>query len=296
MSEQFCQLGDVELCYETFGDAGDPTLLLIMGLGAQMIFWPDEFAESLAGEGFHVVRFDNRDAGRSTVLRDHRPPTSMALLRRRLSSPAYTLDDMAEDAAGLLDHLGVRCAHVVGASMGGMIAQTLAVRHPERVLTLTSIMSTTGGRRVGQPQRRLIPLLLRQVPRDRELYLKRMVSGARLIGSKAFPQDVDRLQAMLGLAFDRGFHPGGTLRQLGAIIASGDRTEALGSITAPTLVIHGDADRLVRHSGGKATAQAIPGARLVTIEGMGHDLPHQTWPQIIQAIVEHARSAQALAA
>jgi pimeloyl-ACP methyl ester carboxylesterase len=296
MTEQLAQVGDVELCYETFGDPANPTLLLIMGLGAQMIFWPDEFAQALADEGFHVVRFDNRDAGRSTILREHRPPSAMALLRRRIGTPAYTLDEMADDAAGLLDHLGVRAAHVVGASMGGMIAQTLAVRHPDRVITLTSIMSTTGGRRVGQPRRRLLPLLLRQVPHDRERYLKRMVAGARLIGSKAFPQDVERLQAMLGRAFDRGFHPGGTLRQLTAIVASGDRTEALRGITAPTLVIHGDADRLVTYSGGKATADAIPGARLVTIEGMGHDLPYQAWAQIIQAIVEHARQAQPVAA
>jgi pimeloyl-ACP methyl ester carboxylesterase len=296
MTEQFCQVGDVELCYETFGDPANPTLLLIMGLGAQMIFWPDEFAQALADEGFHVVRFDNRDAGRSTILRDTRPPSSLALYRRRVQAAAYTLDDMADDAAGLLDHLAVRAAHVVGASMGGMIAQTLAVRHPERVLTLTSIMSTTGGRRVGQPQRRLIPLLLRQMPRERERYLKRMVAGARLIGSKAFPQDLDRLRDMLARSYDRGFHPGGTLRQLGAIVASGDRTEALRQIKAPTLVIHGDADRLVTYSGGKATADAIPGARLVTIEGMAHDLPHQAWPQIIQAIVEHARQAQPVAA
>jgi pimeloyl-ACP methyl ester carboxylesterase len=296
MGEQFCTVGDVELCYETFGDAGNPTLLLIMGLGAQMIFWPDEFAQALADAGFHVVRFDNRDAGRSTILRDRRPPSSMELLRRRLRAPAYTLEEMADDATGLLDHLGVSSAHVVGASMGGMIAQTMAIRHPERVATLTSIMSTTGGRRVGQPHKRLYPLFLREMPKERDRHVKRMVAGARLIGSKAFTQDVDRLRDMLGRAYDRGYHPGGTLRQLAAVIASGDRTEALRSLKVPTLVIHGDADRLVTYSGGKATADAIPGARLVTIEGMGHDLPHQAWPQIIGAIVEHARAAVPAAA
>ena len=180
--------------------------------------------------------------------------------------------------------------------MGGMIAQTMAIRHPERLITLTSIMSTTGGRRVGQPQKRLYPLLLRQMPRERERHVKRMMAGARQIGSKAFSQDVDRLREMLGRAYDRGYHPSGTLRQIAAVIASGDRTEALRSVRVPTLVIHGDADRLVTYSGGKATADAIPGARLVTIEGMGHDLPHEAWPQIIDAIVEHARTAQALAA
>jgi pimeloyl-ACP methyl ester carboxylesterase len=288
MGEQFCKVGDVELCYETFGEPSNPTILLIMGLGAQMIYWPDEFCQALADAGFHVVRFDNRDAGRSTVLRGTRPPTSMQLLRRRLPPVAYTLEDMADDAAGLLDHLGVSEAHIVGASMGGMIAQTFAVKHPARVLTLTSIMSTTGARRVGQPRKRLYPLFLRAMPRDRDGYLERTVAGARLIGSKVFPQDPDRLRDMLGRAFDRGYHPGGTLRQIAAIIASGDRTEALASVKVPTLVIHGDADRLVTYSGGKATAEAIPGARLVTIKGMGHDLPHQAWPQIIDAIVEHA--------
>jgi pimeloyl-ACP methyl ester carboxylesterase len=269
---------------------------MIMGLGAQMIFWPDEFCQALADAGFYVVRFDNRDVGRSTILRDHRPPSSMELLRRRPRAPAYTLDDMADDAAGLLDHLGIPAAHVVGASMGGMIAQTLAANHPERVLTLTSIMSTTGARRVGQPSRRLYPLFLRDMPKEREPFVARMVKGAHQIGSKAFPPDVDRLTAMLGRAFDRGYHPGGTLRQLAAIIASGDRTEALRSIKAPTLVIHGDADRLVRFSGGEATAAAIPGAKLVTIKGMGHDLPAKAWPEIIEAIVEHARSPQRIAA
>jgi pimeloyl-ACP methyl ester carboxylesterase len=290
MGEQFCTVGDVELCYETFGDPANPTLLLIMGLGAQMIYWPDEFAQELADAGFHVVRFDNRDVGRSTILRDRRPPTAMQLLRRRLPPPAYTLDDMADDAAGLLDHLGVSSAHVVGASMGGMISQTLAARHPERVLSLTSIMSTTGARRVGQARRRLYPLFLRSMPREREGYVKRSLAGAKLIGSKAFPPDQERLQDMLGRAFDRGYHPGGTLRQLAAIIASGDRTETLRSIKAPTLVIHGDADPLVAYSGGKATAAAIPGARLVTIKGMGHDLPRKAWREIIDAIVEHTRS------
>jgi pimeloyl-ACP methyl ester carboxylesterase len=296
MAEQFCNVGDVELCYDTFGDPGDPTLLLIMGLGAQMIYWPDPFCQALADAGFSVVRFDNRDVGRSTILRDRRPPSTAELLRRRLRSPAYTLDDMADDAAGLLDHLGVDAAHVVGASMGGMIAQALAVRHPGRVLTLTSIMSTTGARRVGQASKRLYPLFLRSMPREREGYLERSLRGARLIGSKGFQQDPDRLRDMLGRAFDRGYHPGGTLRQLAAIIASGDRTEALRSIKAPTLVIHGDADPLVRYSGGKATAAAIPGARLVTIKGMGHDLPAGAWPEIIEAIVEHATAVAVPAA
>jgi pimeloyl-ACP methyl ester carboxylesterase len=174
--------------------------------------------------------------------------------------------------------------------MGGMIAQTLAVRHPERVLTLTSIMSTTGSRRVGQASKRLYPLFLRSMPRERDGYLERSLRGAKLIGSKGFPQDVERLRNMLGRAFDRGYHPGGTLRQLAAIVASGDRTKALGSIKAPTLVIHGDVDPLVRHSGGEATAAAIPGSRLVTIKGMGHDLPYQAWQQIIDAIVAHAHT------
>jgi pimeloyl-ACP methyl ester carboxylesterase len=293
MSERFCRVGDVELCYETLGDPANPTLLLIMGLGAQMIYWPEPFCEALVGEGFHVVRFDNRDAGRSTILRHVRPPSAAALISRRLRDVAYTLEDMADDAAGLLDHLDVDAAHVVGASMGGMIAQTLAVRHPDRVLSLVSIMSTTGGRKVGRPQRRLIPLLLRPVPRDPDGYVKRMMAGARLIGSKGFPQDPERLKTMLARAYDRGVHPSGTLRQLGAIVASGDRTPALASVRAPTLVIHGDADPLVTPSGGQATAAAIPGARLLTIEGMGHDLPRQVWARLVAAITTHARAAEA---
>ena len=273
MDERFCDVGDVTLCYETFGDAGDPAVLLVMGLGTQMVAWQEDFCEELAGRGFHVIRFDNRDVGRSTWLDHVRPPTRGEILRRRPRLPAYTLSDMAADAAGLLDCLGIEAAHVVGASMGGMIAQTLAAERPERVLSLVSIMSTTGSFWVGQPALRLYPYLLRPPPRDREAYLEAIVLLFGAIGGPGFPRDVEDLRRLAATSFERGVNHHGTERQIAAILASGDRTRALRRITAPTLVIHGKADRLVRPSGGRATAKAITGARLELIDGMGHDLP-----------------------
>ena len=291
MDERFCDVGDVTLCYETFGDAGDPAVLLIMGLGTQMVAWQEEFCEELAGRGFHVIRFDNRDVGRSTWLDHVRPPTRGEILRRRPRLPAYTLSEMAGDAVGLLDCLEIEAAHVVGASMGGMIAQMAAAEHPDRVLSLVSIMSTTGRVWVGQPALRLYPYLLRQPPRDRDAYLDAMVLLFGAIGGGGFPRDEGELRELAALSFERGVNHHGTERQLAAILASGDRTLALGRITAPTLVIHGKSDRLVRPSGGRATARAIPGARLELIEGMGHDLPRGVWPRIIDGIAENAARA-----
>jgi pimeloyl-ACP methyl ester carboxylesterase len=296
MGEQFCTVGEIELCYETFGDPAGRPLLLVMGLGTQMIAWREEFCELLAARGFHVIRFDNRDIGRSTHLRDARPPTPLQLLTRDRRSAAYTLDDLADDAAGLLDGLGIEAAHVVGASMGGMIAQTLAGRHPGRVLTLTSIMSTTGHRLKGQPALKVYPFFLAKRPRDKERAIERIVRLFRIVGSPGFERDEDDLRAMAGRAFDRGEgDDAGTGRQLHAILASGDRTRALRAVTAPTLVIHGKADKLVRPSGGRATAKAITGARLVEIDGMGHDMPRGLWPRLVDLIAEHARRAPARA-
>jgi pimeloyl-ACP methyl ester carboxylesterase len=293
MSEQFARVGQIDLCYETFGSPADPTVLLVMGLGTQMIAWPVEFCEQIVARGFHVVRFDNRDNGLSTKFDGHPPPTSWEILTRRPRNPAYTLEDMAQDAVGLLDHLGVERAHVTGASMGGMIAQTIAAHHPGRVASLVSIMSTTGNWRVGVPAARAYPYLLAKGAHTREIYQERGVKLFRLVGSQppTFPYDDDRVRELAGISWDRSRSFAGTGRQLAAILASGDRTPDLGRITAPTLVIHGTKDRLVGPSGGRATAKAIRGARMLSIDGMGHDLPRGAWPRITDAIVENATLA-----
>ena len=290
MAERIAKVGGVELCYETFGDPADPAVLMIMGLGTQMIAWPEELCGMLAARGFHVIRFDNRDVGRSSRMRG-RPPSVLELVSRRPRDPAYTLDHMADDAAGLLDVLGIGAAHLVGASMGGMIAQTVAIRHPERALSLCSIMSSTGARSSGQPSYRIYGTFLRRPPREREAYVAYATALFKRIGSKGFAVDEERLREMAGRAFDRGLNPAGTGRHLAAILASGDRTKALRGLRLPTLVIHGDRDPMVGPSGGRATADAIPGARLEMIEGMGHDLPRDAWPRIVDAIVANAQRA-----
>jgi pimeloyl-ACP methyl ester carboxylesterase len=291
MPESLCRVGDVDIAYETFGDPADPAMLLVMGLGTQMLGWHEDLCGELAGRGFHVIRFDNRDVGRSTAMRDLPVPTIPQLVRRSKSAAGYTLDDLADDGAGLLNELGIERAHVVGASMGGMIAQTIAVRHPQRVLSLVSIMSNTGSRLSGQPALATYRVLLERPPKERDAYIEHMVKTFELIGSPGFERDEDDLRRRAGMSYDRGRNPAGSVRQLAAIIASGDRTKLLRQIEAPTLVIHGTKDRLVRPSGGRATARAIPGARLVTIEGMGHDLPRGAWPQMIDAIAENAARA-----
>jgi pimeloyl-ACP methyl ester carboxylesterase len=291
MAESFCRVGDVELCYETFGDPADPAMLLIMGLGTQMLGWEEELCEQLAARGFHVIRYDNRDIGRSTILDDFPVPTLGQIVRRDKDAAAYTLAELAADGVGLLDHLGIERAHLVGASMGGMIAQTIAARRPERVLSLVSIMSNTGSRLSGQPALSTYRLFLRPLPRDRDAYVRQAAELFAHIGSRGFERDEAAFREQLGAMHDRSHSPGSASRQLAAILAAGNRTRELRNITAPTLVIHGTADRLIRPSGGRATARAIPGARLLTIEGMGHDLPRGAWPQIIDAIVENAARA-----
>ena len=293
MDEQFAKRGDVELCYETFGDASDPTMLLVMGLGTQMLGWHADFCRELAGRGFHVVRYDNRDSGRSTHFRDTPPPNVLEMVTRRPRRLAYTLEDMADDGMRLLDHLGVERAHVVGASMGGMIAQVMTVRHPRRVLSLTSIMSATGSRRVGNPALKAYPFFLGKPPRDKEAYVDRIEKLFAIVGSPGFERDQGELRRMAALSYDRDPTSSGTARQLAAIMAAGNRTADVRRIEAPTLVIHGTDDRLVATSGGKATARAIPGARLMLIEGMGHDLPRGVWPRLLDAIAEHAGRAAA---
>jgi pimeloyl-ACP methyl ester carboxylesterase len=286
-------VGEIELCYETFGAAGSPPLLLIMGLAAQMLMWDDDFCEQLAGRGFRVIRFDNRDVGRSTHLRGAKTPKRWHLLLRSPRGAAYTLDEMAEDAVGLLDHLDIAAAHVVGASMGGMIAQLMAINHPDRVLSLVSIMSTTGARGVGRPEPRVARHLLRRAARERDAYIEDHIATYRLIGSPGYDFDEDRQRQRAARLFERGVYPAGSARQLGAVTSSQDRTEQLGAIQVPTTVIHGDADPLVDVSGGRATAAAIPGATLTIVPGMGHDLPRAVWPQILDAIAANAGVAAA---
>lgn len=288
--EQFCDVGrGVTLCYETIGDPSDSPLLLVMGLGMQMIAWDDDFCAMLAERGFHVVRFDNRDAGRSTDVAEPRPPGLKELGTRRFDPRQYDLGDMAKDAVALLRELDLAPAHVVGASLGGMVGQTMAARHPEAVRTLTSIMSTTGARLKGQPALGTYRYLLKAAPREREAFVDHMEQVFRFIGSPGFELDIDALRARSQLSYDRGTNPAGTGRQLAAVLKSGDRTRALREIKAPTLVIHGSEDNLIRPSGGLATVTAIPDAELITIEGMGHDLPRQVWPRLVDAIAERAR-------
>jgi pimeloyl-ACP methyl ester carboxylesterase len=295
VSEQLCDVGrGIALCYETFGAPSDPTALLIMGLGTQMIAWQDDFCGQLAARGLYVVRFDNRDVGRSTHVRGA-PPTTRQLLLRSRHAAHYTLADMADDAANLLTELDLAPAHAIGASMGGMIAQTLAFTYPHLVRSLVSIMSNTGSMRSGQPSPRLYSMFLARPQRGREAYVAHMERVFARIGSRGLPRDDADIRALAAASYDRDHDPAGPGRQLAAIIASGDRTAQLRRITAPTLVIHGTTDPLVAPSGGRATARAIDGSRLMSIEGMGHDLPRAAWPRLIGAIAEHAASADASA-
>jgi pimeloyl-ACP methyl ester carboxylesterase len=290
MSEQFADLGRVNLCYETFGDPEDPALLLVMGLATQMVAWHDEFCRELTERGFFVIRFDNRDCGRSTRM-EGRPAGLLDLITRKPRHLAYTLGEMADDAIGLLDHLGVARAHVVGASMGGMIGQHMAFRYPARTLSLASIMSGAGGRVAGAPRLSILPLFLSKAPADgKAAYIERTLELFRAIGSPKY-FDEESVREISALSWERGITMAGTGRQLAAIVADGNRTKRLHRITAPTLVIQGTADKLATPSGGKAVARAIPGARLMMIDGMGHDLPRKLWPRLIDAIAENAARA-----
>ena len=291
MAEERATANGIEVVYETIGDPSNPPLLLVMGLGMQLIHWDRELCEQLAARGFLVIRFDNRDSGRSTQVEAPVPNLRRAMAGLRIDAP-YLLDDMAADAFGLLDHLGIEAAHVVGASMGGMIAQTMAIERPERVLSLTSIMSTTGERRAGRPKLRVWSVLTRRAPRDKDAYVDYFARVFRMIGSKDLPpEDEDRIRQVAAATYERGHHPAGSGRQLAAILASGDRTEGLRGLRVPTTVVHGRADPLVPLRGGRATARAIPEARLIEIPGMGHDLPQQVWPRIVDAVAETAERA-----
>jgi len=287
----------IELDYDTFGSPRSRPLLLIMGLGGQSIMWDEGFCESLAVHGHFVVRYDNRDVGLSTKFDAAGVPNVLQLMLesrsgKKLEVP-YTLDDMPDDAVGLLDALGLETAHVCGASMGGMIAQTVAIRHGRRLRSLTSIMSSTGNPSLPQAKPEAMAVLTAPPPTDRPSSLDAAVRTWRTIGSPGFPFDEAKIRERAGRLFDRSFHPQGSARQLAAILAHGSRVEKLRSVTLPTLVIHGAADPLVPLPGGQDTARAIPGAELLVIEGMGHDLPEGAWPRIVGAISEHTAKAEA---
>ena len=290
----------IDICYEIFGEASAEPMLLIMGLGAQMIHWDDDFCRQLAARGFRVIRFDNRDIGKSSKLSGGKRLTPIELLKLRflkipIAAP-YRLRDMAQDTIGLMDALGIKSAHLVGASMGGMIAQEIAISFPQAVRSLTSIMSTTGNPKVPPPSREATAVLMAPPPATKEEYFVRFAQTWKTLRVGSFPEDEALDRSRAERTYERGLNPAGVGRQLRAILASGSRKERLRAVKAPTLVIHGTVDPLVRAEAGKDTAASIPGARLLMIEGMGHALPIPMWPQIIDAIDKHAHGAAAKAA
>jgi pimeloyl-ACP methyl ester carboxylesterase len=296
---QIARANGIELCYEIFGDPAAEPMILIMGLGAQMIQWDDDFCRQLAARGFRVIRFDNRDIGKSSRLSGGKPLAALELLKLRyLKIPVqapYRLHDMAQDTVGLMDALGIKSAHVVGVSMGGMIAQEIAILFPQRLRSLTSIMSSTGNPKLPPPTREATAILMAPPPKSREEYLERYAKTWKVLRVGHFPEDEALDRARGERAFERGLNPAGVGRQLRAILASGSRKERLRAVKTPTLVIHGTADPLVRPEGGKDTAASIPGAKLLMIEGLGHALPIPFWTQIIDAIDKHAHAASAKA-
>ena len=294
---QIVHTNGIDICYDIFGDPGAEPMVMIMGLGAQMIHWDDDFCRQLAGHGFRVIRFDNRDIGKSSKLTGGKRLTPLELLKLRfLKIPVeapYRLRDMAEDTTGLMDALGITSAHLVGASMGGMIAQEIAISFPQRVRSLTSIMSTTGNPKVPPPTREAGAMLMAPPPTTKEEFLTRFAQTWKVLRVGHFPLDEAKDHERALRVFERGLNPAGVGRQLRAILASGSRKERLRAVKAPTLVIHGTVDPLVRPEGGKDTAASIPGARLMMVDGMGHAIPIPMWPQIIDAIDKHAHGATA---
>jgi len=288
----FVEANGIRLCHDTFGDATAPPLVLIMGLAAQMTAWDDAFCAQLAARGYRVIRFDNRDIGLSTRLDAAGvPDVGAALFAAMQGKPVqapYRLEDMALDTVGLLDALGIERAHVVGASMGGAIAQTIAIRHPERLHTLTSIMATSGAPGLPPPTAEAMAVLMKPTPADFEAYAQSYAQTWKVLRVGSFPEDEARDRAKAEQNFARGLNPPGVARQLAAILASGSRKPALASVRVPTLVIHGDVDPLVPLACGQDVAQTVPGARLVVVAGMGHALPISMWPRIIDAIAAHA--------
>jgi pimeloyl-ACP methyl ester carboxylesterase len=294
--ERLAQANGIEIAYQEAGDPDGEPLVLIMGLAAQMLAWQEDFCAMLASRGFRVVRFDNRDIGHSTILREAGMPSRLDMFTGRRSTAPYLLADMARDTFGLMDQLGIESAHVTGASMGAMIGQTMAIMQPDRVRSLVSMMSTTGNRRVGSPSFRAWGLLLSKFPHGREDYVKRALKTFRVIGSPDH-RDEREIEELAGAMFDRGHDAAAIVRQMHAISASGDRTAGLERLQVPTTVLHGAEDPLARPAAGRATAETIPGARLRIFEGMGHDLPRALWPDFVDEIAAAAeRGGATLAA
>ena len=281
----------IQIEYDTFGDNSSPALLLVMGGGSQMIFWEVEFCELLAKRGHFVIRFDNRDIGLSTKFEKAGIPDIMAATKGEHVNPAYTLDDMADDAVGLLDVLGIETAHICGASVGGMIAQVISYRHPERILSLTSIMSSTGNPELPQIEPDVLAEVYKPVPDERDAYIEHHVNMWRKHWSPGFPFNEKRLRTLMSESYDRSYYPQGMARQSAAVLAHGYQRLSIASIKVPTLVIHGNKDPFMPIEGGKETAQLIPGAKLLIIDGMGHDMPQEAWPEIIDAISNHTMRA-----
>lgn len=293
------RVGELEIEYETFGERGAPAMLLVMGLGSQMIYWDEKFCRKLAERGYFVIRFDNRDVGLSSKIESAGKPNVTqaymdAGMGRKVNAPYY-LWDMAGDAVGLLDALGIERAHVAGISMGGMVAQEMAVGHPSRVISMASLLSTTGEPGLPGPTPEAQAILLERPPVDRDSFIDRARRVYRVIGSPGFPRDEDRIVRLAGQAFDRCFYPIGFARQLVCVLASGSRKKKIAAVRCPTLVLHGGADPLVPIACGKDTADAIPGAEFVVIEGMGHELPPGAWERIIDALERNTRRAQSSA-
>ena len=289
--ELIAPVNGIEIAYQEIGDPGGEPMVLIMGLGTQMIAWDLGFCELLANEGFRVIRFDNRDVGHSTWI-DTPPPNRLAMLLGLRRGLAYPLEEMAADTAGLIEHLGLDSAHVVGASQGGMIAQVLAYDRPELVRSLGLIMTGAGKRIASVPRLRALGALLSSPPRDRDSFIKTVERTFKVIGSPDHRPDEEALREVIAQSYERGHNPAGAARQLHAITSAGDRTRRLRAVRAPTVVIHGTRDPLVRPVAGRSLAKAIPGARLEMIEGMGHDLPRALWPRIVEVLSENAARAK----
>ena len=288
--ERRASVNGIELAYDEFGDPGGEPLLLVMGLGMQMIAWDQRLCGLLAERGYRVIRFDNRDCGHSTKFDRAGVPARAAMITGT-GRPPYLLSDMASDSVGLLDELGIERAHVAGVSMGGMITQEIAIRHPGRLLSLASIMSSTGSRWLRWPKWKAMATLMARPPADSEAYIRLAIRTFEVIGSPGQRMDEESFRLLIETSYRRCFYPDGVARQLHAINCSGNRTRALRRLDLPALVIHGSVDPLIRPAAGRATARAIPGARLKVVPGMGHDLSPAFWPQIVEALNAHARRA-----
>jgi pimeloyl-ACP methyl ester carboxylesterase len=290
--ERRIEVNGLTLAYEAFGRRTDEPLVLITGLGMQMVCWRVEFCEALAERGFYVIRFDNRDTGLSTKIEDGPRPNLWAAFAGYTESASYNLRDMADDVAGLIEGLGVEAAHLFGVSLGGAIAQTVAIAHPDRVLSLTSVMSTTGARLGGLPNPSVLLTFMRRPKNNPEAYVQHVLKMFRVARSPGFAFDEEGLRAMLEASVRRCYHPAASPRQMLAMLDSGDRTSDLRQLRVPALVVHGKADVLMPVQGGRKTAHAIPGSTYLEIDGMGHDLPRELWPLLIDAFVDTAARAE----